>query len=66
MLFGMPTLIETETLTDCVQLCKALGLDFIELNMNLPAYQADVLDIEQLNRIRNTQNIFLQSTSTRT
>lgn len=58
MLFGMPTLIETETLTDCVQLCKALGLDFIELNMNLPAYQADVLDIEQLNRIRNTQNIF--------
>lgn len=58
MLFGMPTLIETETLTDCVQLCKALGLDFIELNMNLPAYQADVLDIEQLNRIHNTQNIF--------
>ncbi len=39
--FGMPTLIETETLEDCAQLCRELGLRFIELNMNLPQYQLD-------------------------
>lgn len=58
MQFGMPTLVETKNLTDCAQICKELGLDFIELNMNLPAYQADTLDIEQLNHIRKTQDIF--------
>ncbi|WP_259473503.1 hypothetical protein [Clostridium estertheticum] len=34
--FGMPTLIETNSIESCVKLCKELGLDFIELNMNLP------------------------------
>ena len=29
MLFGMPTLIETNTLKDCAVLCKDLNLDFI-------------------------------------
>ena len=43
--FGMPTLIETKTLEECVPLCHALGLQFIELNMNLPQYQLDKLDI---------------------
>lgn len=37
--FGMPTLIETDTLDACAALCGALGLQFIELNMNLPQYQ---------------------------
>lgn len=33
---GMPTLIETSSLEECVKLCAELGLDFIELNMNMP------------------------------
>ena len=36
MVFGMPTLIETNSLEECAALCKNLQLDFIELNMNLP------------------------------
>ena len=42
--FGMPTLIENKTLEDNVNLCKELGLKFIELNMNFPEYQTDRLE----------------------
>ena len=41
--FGMPTLIENKTLEENAELCKCLGLKFIELNMNFPEYQADEL-----------------------
>ena len=41
--FGMPTLIENRTLQDNIDLCRSLGLRFIELNMNFPEYQADCL-----------------------
>lgn len=44
MQFGMPTLIENETLQDNVDLCRDLGLRFIELNMNFPEYQVDKLE----------------------
>ena len=44
MQFGMPTLIENLTLRDNVDLCKELGLKFIELNMNFPEYQIDKLE----------------------
>lgn len=37
--FGMPTLIELETLSETVEVCASLGLKFIELNMNMPQYQ---------------------------
>lgn len=37
--FGMPTLIENETLEKNIALCRRLGLQFIELNMNFPEYQ---------------------------
>ena len=42
--FGMPTLIENRTLEDNAALCRRLGLDFIELNMNLPEYQTERLE----------------------
>ena len=42
--FGMPTLIENETLEDNISLCKKLGLSFIELNMNFPEYQIDKIE----------------------
>ena len=44
MQFGMPTLIENKTLTENVELCSRLGLNFIELNMNFPEYQIDKLE----------------------
>ena len=44
MQFGMPTLIENRTLQDNADLCKSLGLRFIELNMNFPEYQVDRLE----------------------
>lgn len=56
--FGMPTLIELATLDDNVNLCKELGLDFIELNMNLPQFQVRKIDINKLIEIHRTNNIF--------
>lgn len=44
MQFGMPTLIENRTLEENLALCQSLGLDFVELNMNLPEYQAEQLE----------------------
>ena len=32
--FGMPALIENRNLEETVSLCRELGLQFIELNMN--------------------------------
>ena len=39
---GMPTLIESPAPAECAALCHALGLSFIELNMNLPDTQITV------------------------
>lgn len=44
MQFGMPTLIENNTLEDNICLCKKLGLQFLELNMNFPEYQIDNME----------------------
>ncbi len=42
--FGMPTLIENKDLEENISLCKELGLQFIELNMNFPMYQIPQLE----------------------
>lgn len=42
--FGMPTLIENKNLEENVFLCKELGLQFVELNMNFPMYQVPQLE----------------------
>ncbi len=42
--FGMPTLIEFDTLRENLALCSELGLDFVEFNMNFPQYQLDALN----------------------
>ena len=42
--YGMPTLVENRTLQENIDLCRRLGLRFIELNMNFPEYQADALE----------------------
>ena len=47
----MPTLLETNTLEACAALCRELGLGFVELNMNLPQYQLDAIDVSYFKRI---------------
>jgi len=58
MKLGMPTLIELETLEENVALCAKLGLDFVEINMNLPNYQTDVMKAEDLNMLQKKYNKF--------
>ena len=58
MQFGMPTLIELPGIEDCAALCKALKLDFIELNMNLPQYQLPQIDAASFRRIAGEYGIF--------
>ena len=59
MQFGMPTLIENRTLEQNAALCRRLGLNFIELNMNFPEYQADRLEqTEDLIRIADRYGIY--------
>lgn len=43
MHWGMPTMIDCASLEENVALCRRLGLDFVEINMNLPMYQAENL-----------------------
>lgn len=41
MHLGMPMLFETQSIETGAALGRELGLAFVELNMNPPAYQAD-------------------------
>ena len=57
--FGMPTLIENKTLEENADLCRELGLKFIELNMNFPEYQVDRLEqTDRLIRIAEQAGIY--------
>jgi len=56
--FGMPTLIEKPKINECVVLCKGLGLDFIEINMNLPYYQIGNIDADEILKLSIDNNIF--------
>lgn len=46
MKIGMPTLIEVPDFIQTVELCKELGLSFIELNMNMPEFCPERLTSE--------------------
>jgi sugar phosphate isomerase/epimerase len=56
--YGMPTLIELPSLEATILLCHKLGLDFVELNMNLPEYQADQLDVDELQHLASKYGIY--------
>lgn len=56
--YGMPTLIENESIEACAGLCKQLGLGFVELNMNMPDFQLDRLDARHLSSLAKQQGIF--------
>lgn len=49
--FGMPALIELDTVEQHCALCAELGLHFVELNTNFPDQQIHLLDAAQLNRL---------------
>ncbi len=55
---GMPTLLKLPDIADCAALCRALKLQFVELNMCLPQYQADVLDVGRLGALAESSGIF--------
>jgi len=48
---GMPTLIESPSFMQSLSLCTELGLDFVELNMNLPEYQLENIDASSVSRM---------------
>jgi phosphatidylserine/phosphatidylglycerophosphate/cardiolipin synthase-like enzyme len=47
----MPVLLECPSLEENLILCSELGLDFIELNMNLPEYQLDRINPARIKRL---------------
>jgi sugar phosphate isomerase/epimerase len=55
---GMPTLIETSGAADCAALCGALGLQFVELNMNLPEYQLGRIDADEFAALARRHGIY--------
>lgn len=57
MRYGMPTLLETPTLESGAQLCREMGLSFLELNMNLPQYQIQVMEADRMKRVARDYGI---------
>ena len=58
MKFGMPTLVELDTLEQHAKLASELSLQFIEINMSFPQYTAGALDIELLNQLSERYGVF--------
>ncbi|MCL1830946.1 MAG: sugar phosphate isomerase/epimerase [Oscillospiraceae bacterium] len=48
----MPTLLELSTIEATALVCQRNNLSFIELNMNLPDYQAHAVDLKRFQNIR--------------
>lgn len=57
-IFGMPTLIELNTVAEHAALCGQLGLGFVELNTNFPNQQLHLLDADALNALAQAHSIF--------
>ena len=55
--YGMPALIELNTVAQTAELCRRLDLSFVELNTNFPQYQIHLLDAASLNRLRGELGI---------
>ena len=63
---GMPTLMETDTLESCAALCRELKLNFIELNMNLPQYQLNAINVPHFKELADRYGFFTRFTSMKT
>ncbi len=58
MKLGMPTLVECKDIYECCEVARACGVDFIEINMSFPQYQADSMNTEELLRLKREYGIF--------
>jgi len=56
--FGMPSMIELDTVRASAALCAELGLSFLELNTNFPAQQPQLLKAEELKSLSEQYGIF--------
>lgn len=56
--YGMPSLIELNSLEENCRLCSSLNLDFLEINMNFPEYQAESFDAELYSALKNKYGIY--------
>lgn len=56
--FGMPFLLEHASIADAAALCKKLGLQFVELNMNFPPCGPDALDARQLLALQREYGVY--------
>ena len=58
MKFGMPALVECDNITECVQVAKENGLDFVEINMSFPQYIPQNSDVSLYRRLAEENGIF--------
>lgn len=56
--YGMPTMVEMKSIEDGAKLCRELGLDFLELNINFPQYLLRSLNVAELKQIAADCGIF--------
>ncbi len=56
--FGMPYLMELDTLEEAARLCHELGLSFVEVNANFPACRPDKLDASALREMAARYGIY--------
>ena len=56
--YGIQSIIELKRLDDYAMLCKELGFQFVELNMNLPEYQAERINTEILAEVAKRYGIY--------
>lgn len=55
---GMPTMVEMQSIEEGAALCRELGLEFLELNINFPQFTLDMLKAEELKRIAAEYGIY--------
>lgn len=58
MHYGMPTMVEMQSIEEGAELCRELELDFLELNINFPQFLLKELNTEELKRISEAYGIF--------
>ena len=58
MKYGAPTMVEMESLEQGAEVCRKLGLDFLELNINFPQYTLTALEPDKLKKLAAENNIF--------
>lgn len=56
--FGMPFLLEAQSIEDCCVLARELGLSFVELNANFPPCLPESLDPALLHRLMHRYGVY--------